>query len=501
MNKVKDIKLDKKLNKKLLLSFEEFWEKNKTSLLDEFFALLKFKSISTIPKYRDELFNCFVFLRDYIRKIADFDTYVIGKSIQENINSLDEPKLKNFLKLNFKDPKQNPVLVAFLEQDKNLPWVLIYGHYDVQPADKNKWKSLPFEPTIKDNKILARGASDDKGRFFASLIGLKFLLKNKLLKQNIVLVIEGEEEIAGNTVKTAFEFIKSKVGTPKILYINDTTWFTNEIPSIMYSLRGAVAFELYIKTGESNLHSGLYGNIALNAGNLASYVVFKLKDIIRNRLRIDRLNRLVRKPSNEEIKFLANISPNWKQAQENSKTYFVTKYRRKSGEFLPLHMIGLRPSLDVNGISAGYTGEGLKMIIPNEAFVKFSIRTVPYMTEEKTISLVNKYIEKILHRFKGIKYKLDVFASAPYVWQDYNDYYMQLMQNIMSLIFNKQVYFVPHGASNLAAGVAKSVFKNSTLLMPAIGKPSHNIHAPNENIEIDMLKNGALILAFMLQYI
>ena len=478
--------------------------------LDAFIEFLKFKSISTDEQYRQELLSCAKWIADYIKKLGFNDIVYVGKrsgDVKEPFDNNLENRIQvieangiaeaDLLK-HFPTHKQNPVVVGIYEVDKNAPWILVYGHYDVQPAEPHAWDTPPFEPVIKRGKVYARGASDMKGRLFASLIGLKYLIENqdkhKGLKYNIVLVIEGEEEVAGNTVQLAFEYVKQKYGTPKIAYINDVTWFTNQIPSIMYSVRGAVAFELTLKTGELPLHSGLYGNIALNAGNLASYIVFKLKDIIRNRIRIDKLHRLVRKPSAQEIEYLSRISPTWEQAKENAQTYFVTKYNRKGKEFLALHLIGLRPSLDVNGIVSGYTGKGLKMIIPNTATVKFSIRTVPYMTQEKTSKLAQKYIDKLMKRFKGVQYELKILASAPYAFEDINNPILQKTREIMSDLFETPAILVPHGASNLAAGAVKQVFPKTTLLMPGIGKPSHNIHAQNENIEIEMLEKGARLL-------
>ena len=488
-------------------------------LLKDFKKFLSFASISNDnkPEHQEQGKQAVKFLAQLFENmqytgVHGATTPKIYYVQKQTSNSISKPKYQLLDKTRLKDDPKDlqpwGTLLALFEFDPKKPWIIVYGHYDVQSVDLNAWHGQnPFEPKIIGDIVIARGASDNKGRIWASIVAINHLLEQ--LKQNnhrqtpqynIAFMIEGEEERTGKTVFAATDMLLELLGPNANIawaYVNDQTWLTDEKPSVIYSLRGAVMFELTLKTAQHPLHSGTYGNVVLNAGNLAGYIVFKLKDILRNRLRIDRLNRLVRTPSKHELEYLEKVSPTWEELKQISGAFCVTKYRQKGKTWAPLQLTGLRPSLDVNGLVAGNIVHGATVtIIPDTARIKFSIRTVPYMTVEKTTLLVKSYVQKLLKKFKGVKYELTVIASAEYTYLDRQHPVIQKTYKAMQKAFGK-AYIVPSGSTVPIVGYLAS--KKIPVSIPALGKPSDRVHAPFEQFELSRIHKGATVLLEMME--
>ena len=450
--------------------------------LKDYLQFLSFRTVSTDPKFRDEIEKALDWFIELLKQ------YGFKKAEVLELSDLDK---KDYL----------PMVYAEYIVDKNLPTILFYGHYDVQPANEPEWESDPFIPVIKDNAVYARGASDNKGRLFAILVALREYFKNIPDPQkrfNIKLLVEGEEETGSKNVKRFLEQYKEQLSADYI-FINDASSVKGK-PTIIYGLRGLLYLDLEIQTGEKELHSGGYGNLVLNAPQLASYVIYKLKDIWRNSIRIERLKKHIRKPSKKEIEYLASISPSWEDIKESTKAYVVTPYRgQKKDQFKPLHLTGLRPSLDVHGIVSGVTTPvTIKTNIPHKVLVKFSLRLVPYLTPELTEKLLKQYIDKILRKFKGVKYKLTPLIKLMYFYEDPYSPHINAFKEIMQQVYNEPAVLIPYGATIGIVSALKETYPNSKILIHGLRLDSDNVHAANENFRLDILEQGAQVVKTLL---
>ena len=459
------------------MDFSEFWEKESDRLIKELSEFLRIKSISTDPTYAAEMQKA--------------QKWLITK-----LESLGF-KTKQLLPPNpSKGKHANPVIWAEYTTDPKAETIMIYGHYDVQPADpEEKWKTPPFEPTIKDGKIYARGANDNKGQIFANIIAAEYYIKYaKKKKFNLKFFIEGEEETTGLTTDEAIlsrrfdEELKTTY-----FWISDGPWIAKDKPTIVYALRGLVYYDLKIQTSKKDLHSGSYGNAVMNPGNLAGYIIFKLKDILRNRIRIPKLYKKVRRPSKYELDLVSKASPTWDEILAESEAYVATRYK----DFPPLSLTGLMPSLDVHGINTGYTQPGgIKTVIPHEATIKFSIRLVPYLSPDEVTTLLEKYLGQIIP--KGVKWELIKLGTAEPFIMDPKDPAVEKLLKVMSEAFGKPAVLVPEGGSiGLVNTMAKTY--NPKILMPNYGLPDDGLHAPNEKFDIKQLRDGAKCLVGFLE--
>ncbi len=462
------------------MGFKEFYEANKERFLQELKEFLSIPSISTDPAHKKDINAAVDWLKNKLETLG-FET----KTLLPTKPSLGK--------------NANPVLYAEYTVDKNKPTIMIYGHYDVQPPEPlDEWKTPPFAPDIRDGKIYARGANDNKGQLYANIIAAEYYIKEVKEKQyNIKFFIEGEEEIGGPTTNEIIEDSQFKdILAVDTLWIADGPWIAHNKPSVVYALRGIAYFDLYLENLPQDIHSGIYGNVVLNPANLAGYVIFKLKDILRNRIRIPKIYKSVRKPSKEEIKLVEAASPTYDEIKQEVNAGVVTPYRRKGTTFPPLVLTGLKPSLDVHGIYSGFTKPGqLKTIIPANAWVKFSIRLVPHLTVEKTEELVRSYLQQIIP--KGVTWKLTrLFSGDPFYMDPARPELKKLLE-VVKEAFGKDPVLVPEGGSiGLVTTFARKY--NPAILMPNYGLPDDGLHSPNEKFNLSQLEGGAKTLVLYL---
>jgi len=341
----------------------------------------------------------------------------------------------------------------------------VYAHYDVQPEDPvDQWKTPPFKLTVKDGKIYGRGTADDKGHLIQILAATKKLIEPKSLKNNLIFIFEGEEEVGSVNFE---ELIKKDSLLSKVdaFYVFDMGMKDKNIPQIFYGLRGIVAFELKIKTSEVDLHSGIYGNRVPNPAQLMADLMSRMKDSKMGKIKIPGFYNQVKEIIQEEKDLLSK-----------SNDTLVSK---------------IYPSLDINGMVSGYIGEGSKTIIPANAMVKFSIRLVPNQKHRQIEQLVEKFIRDNLP--KGIEYKLKIFTGSDSFYTDFESPYVQKTAKIFEEVFNRKTLFNRSGGSVAAAEILQRLFKKPVILI-GFTLPNNNIHAPNENFDEEMFFKGILAI-------
>jgi acetylornithine deacetylase/succinyl-diaminopimelate desuccinylase-like protein len=353
----------------------QYIEQNKERFLNELFELLRIPSVSADSKFKKDVF-----------KTAEF--------VKAKLEAAGAEKAEICQTAGF------PVVYAEKIIDKNLPTVLVYGHYDVQPADPyDLWVSPPFEPEIRDGRIYARGACDDKGQMYMHVKALETMLKTNSLQCNVKFMIEGEEEIGSDNLAIFVAANKTKLKADVIL-ISDTSIFSNDCPSITVGLRGLSYLEVEVIGPKRDLHSGMYGGAVANPVNILCEMIASLKD---------KDNRITIPGFYDEVEELSK-----KEREELSRVPFdLTIYKKELdidevyGEkgYSTLERVSIRPALDVNGIWGGYIGEGAKTVLPSKASAKISMRLVPNQSSQKITELFRKHFEAIAPKSVKVKVK------------------------------------------------------------------------------------------------
>lgn len=351
----------------------QYIEKNKQRFLDELFDLLRIPSVSADSKFKAD-----------VLKTAEF--------VKKKLEDAGADKAQLFTTKGF------PVVYAEKIKDKNLPTILVYGHYDVQPADPYElWESPPFEPQIRDGKIYARGASDDKGQMYMHVKAFELMTQTNSLACNVKFMIEGEEEIGSDNLETFVKEHKELLKADVIL-ISDTGIFSNDVPSITVGLRGLSYLEVEVTGPKRDLHSGMYGGAVANPINVLCEMITSLKDK-NNHITIPGFYADVVELSAEERKALASVPFD---LNDYKKALDIADVAGESG-YSTLERVSIRPTLDVNGIWGGYTGEGAKTVLPSKASAKLSMRLVPNQSSKKITELFKKHFEAIAPKSVKVK--------------------------------------------------------------------------------------------------
>ena len=350
---------------------QNYIQENKERFLEELKDLLRIASISADPAYKNEVLNCAEAVAKHLKNAG-----------AENVEICET--------------KGYPVVFGEKLIDKNLPTVLVYGHYDVQPADPLElWESGPFEPVVKatelhpEGAIFARGSADDKGQFFMHVKAFEAMMKTNSLPCNIKFIIEGEEEVGSVSLADFLEENKEKLACDVIL-ISDTHIYSNEQPTVTTGLRGLSYMEVEVEGPNRDLHSGLYGGAVPNPINVLAEMIAKLHDE-DGKITIDGFYDNVEIVSAEDRAEMNKLKDN---PEEFKKSIGLNGVEGETG-YTTLERTSIRPTLDCNGIWGGYIGEGAKTVIPSKAFAKISMRLVPYQTDEEITEKFTKYFEKI----------------------------------------------------------------------------------------------------------
>jgi acetylornithine deacetylase/succinyl-diaminopimelate desuccinylase-like protein len=450
------------------MSIVQYIEKHQDRFLEELFSLLRLPSVSADPKYKDDVLKTAHAVEQFLKQAGVNHTTIYPT-------------------------KGHPIVYGEKIMDVQLPTVLVYGHYDVQPADPIElWTSAPFEPVIRDSKIYARGASDDKGQMFMHIKALEILQNLHLLPYNLKFLIEGEEEIGSDNLD---QFVKTNKDLLKadIVLISDTGILSNENPSITVGLRGLSYLEVEVTGPNRDLHSGMYGGAVHNPVQALCEMITQLKDA-NNRITIDGFYDDVVMVSEEERSQMAKAPFN----EEEYKQALNIKAVAGETGYSTLERTSIRPSLDVNGIWGGYIGEGAKTVLPSKAYAKISMRLVPNQSSEKITALFTDYFNKIAPKSVTVKVKPH-HGGEPAVTSITSQGY-KAAEKAFEKAWGKTPIPMREGGSIPIVNLFKKELGLDTVLL-GFGLDSDAIHSPNENYHLfNFYKGIETICEFHLQY-
>lgn len=432
-------------------------EENKDRFINELISWLKIPSVSADPAYKEEVFNAAKFLEEELIKLE-----------MDNVEICPTAGY--------------PIVYAEKIINPDWPTVLVYGHYDVQPADPLElWHSPPFEPVIKDGKIYARGACDDKGQVYMHVKAYEVMKATDNLNCNIKFMIEGEEEVGSGNLAIFVKENKERLKADVIL-ISDTGIISNDTPSITVGLRGLSYVEVELTGPNRDLHSGLYGGAVANPINVLCDMIGKLKDE-NGRITIPGFYDDVEEVSMEERKKM-NEAPVSDDTYKNELD--VAALDGEEG-YTSLERVSIRPTLDVNGIIGGYTGEGAKTVLPSKASAKISMRLVPHQDSNKISQLFKEYFEGQIPDSMKVKVNLH-HGGEPYVTPITFDAY-KAAAAAMKDSFGKEPIPLRSGGSIPIVALFEKELGLKSILM-GFGLDSDAIHSPNEHYGVFNFMKG-----------
>lgn len=431
--------------------WNDYIAENKQRFLDELLDLLRIPSVSADSKYKGDVAKC-------------------AEAVKENLLKAGCDKAE------ICPTDGHPIVYGEKMADAGAPTVLVYGHYDVQPADPLElWTSGPFEPVIKEGKIYARGACDDKGQMFMHVKALEVMHKTGTLACNVKFMIEGEEEVGSSNLGKFLESNKEKLKADIVL-VSDTSMISMEHPSIETGLRGLAYMEVEVTGPNRDLHSGVYGGAVNNPINELCRMIASLHDE-NNHITIPAFYDKVRDLTEEERKAL-NAAPF--DPEEYKKDLGTADVWGEKG-YTTLERTGIRPTLDVNGIWGGYTGEGAKTVLPSKAYAKISMRLVPDQTSEETARIFQKHFESIAP--KSVKVKITSHHGGEPVVTPTDSIAYKAASEAIKTAFGKDPIPTRGGGSIPIIALFEKILGLKTVLM-GFGLDSDNIHSPNEKYDV-----------------
>ena len=372
------------------------------------------------------------------------------------------------------------------------PTILVYGHYDVQPVDPlNEWRTPPFEPTVRNGRIYARGAADDKGQFIIHVNALEACLRSGELPQvNVKFVLEGEEEIGSESLERFLRYHADLLACDALV-VSDTAFLGPGVPSICHALRGIVYLEIAVRGSSSDLHSGSYGGAVINPANALVSMLARLKDA-KGRVTIPGFYDSVRRLTPAERKAFARLPHSDRRFKQSIG---APDLFGESG-FSTLERLWARPSLDINGIWGGFTGEGAKTVIAAEARAKVSMRLVPDQTPQEIERKAVRHLKSLAP--KSVKVSVQaVHGAVP--WIAATDHpALEAAGRAMRRAFGRSPVFVRDGGSIPIVPAFERALGVPVVLM-GFGLPDDNLHAPNEKMEIEQFLKGIEASAYLMQ--
>jgi acetylornithine deacetylase/succinyl-diaminopimelate desuccinylase-like protein len=436
---------------------KNYVDANKQRFLDELFELLRFPSVSADPKYKGD-----------VLKTAD---YVAGKLKEAGADQVEVCQTAGY-----------PIVYGEKIVDPSKPTILVYGHYDVQPPDPLElWKTPPFEPTIRDGKIFARGACDDKGQFYMHVKAFELMMKTNTLPCNVKFMIEGEEEVGSNNLSIFVTENKERLQADVVL-ISDTSMISLEHPSLETGLRGLSYLEVEVTGPNRDLHSGVYGGAVANPATVLAKLIASLHDE-NNHIQIPGFYDDVLALSQTERDEL-NKAPY--DEQEYKEDLGVEELWGEKG-YTTLERTGTRPTLEVNGIWGGYIGEGAKTVLPSKASAKISMRLVPNQQSDKITALFTEHFKKIAPKY--VKIKVTPHHGGEPVVTPTDSVAYKAAQKAIAESFGKDPIPTRGGGSIPIVALFEKELGIKTVLM-GFGLDSDNLHSPNEKYDIANFYKG-----------
>jgi len=387
--------------------------------------------------------------------------------------------------------RKHPIVYGEWLGAKGRPTMLVYGHYDVQPVDPlNLWKSDPFTPTVRGGQLFARGASDDKGQVIVHVNALEAHLKNGGCPVNVKFLIEGEEEI-GSPNLNGFIAKNKKLLSCDAVVVSDTAMFAKGRPSICYGLRGLAYVEVSVTGTDRDLHSGTFGGAVINPANALVTMIDTLKDA-KGRIKIPGFYDNV-----------ARLTPTERQAFARLP-HSDARFKRSIGApalhgesgYTTLERIWTRPTLDINGIWSGFTGEGAKTVIPAVANAKISMRLVPHQKPDEIVGKLTRHFKSVAP--KSVKVEIRDLHGGD-AWVAPTDHpAMHAAARAMQRAFGRKAVFVREGGSIPVVATFDEMLGSPCLLM-GFGLQDDNLHAPNEKIDLDQFYGGVVAAAYLME--
>jgi acetylornithine deacetylase/succinyl-diaminopimelate desuccinylase-like protein len=442
-------------------------DKNKDRFLNELFDFIRIPSVSSQADNKENMHKAARFVADSLMKAGADKAEVL-------------------------ETKGWPVVYGEKIIDSSLPTVLVYGHYDVQPAEPLElWESPPFEPEVRDGKIYARGADDDKGQLFMHVKAFEFLIAENRLPCNVKFCIEGEEEIGSESLETFCAENKELLQSDVIL-VSDTSMLSLANPSITTGLKGLAYFEIELTGQNRDLHSGLFGGSVKNPCNALCGIIDKLIDS-DGVITIPGFYDSVQELSEAERKEL-NAAPF--DEDEFFGSIGLSKGFGEKG-YTVVERLGARPTCDVNGIWGGHTEEGAKTVLPSKAFAKISMRLVPNQSPEVVAEQFKTYMQSLIP--EGFTLKVEyLHGGVPYVLPfDSNE--LEAANKAIQKTFNKVPFPVRSGGSIPVISTFEKVLGTKSVLL-GFGLESDAIHAPNEHYPLENFYKGIETIPWFYHY-
>lgn len=442
----------------------EYLEQTEKQRLEELFTFLSFPSVSAKSEHKQDLVDCAEWLTDHLTKVG-FKTQLVKT-------------------------KGHPLVYAEYMAGKNLPTIMYYGHYDVQPPEPlDLWKSPPFKPEIRDGAIYARGASDDKGQTFTHIKGLEAILKTDgALPVNVKMLIEGEEESHSVNLPAFIRKEKKRLGAD-IVVVSDTSQFSKDLPAVTFGLRGIAVAELFVYGPNRDVHSGTYGGAIANPINILCQMVAQLHDK-NGKITVPGFYKGV-KPVSKWLKTQYKKLPN--REKTFMKELGITALHGEKG-FSTYERSWDRPTLDCNGVTGGYQGEGAKTIIPSYASCKITMRLVPGQDPVDICTRLEKHLLKLAP--KSVKIKVVKGGGAKGVVVPTDGPWLEAAAKALEKGFGKKPVFMKEGGSIPIVVDFKEVLGLDTLLL-GFGQNDDNIHSPNERFRVIDFERGCKTATYL----
>ncbi len=446
---------------------KQYIEANKDRFLNELFELIRIPSISAESDHKEDMVRCANKWKELI--------LAAGADKAEVMHSAG-----------------NPVVYGEKIIDPKKPTVLVYGHYDVMPvAPLELWKTQPFEPVVKDGKIWARGADDDKGQSFMQAKAFEFMVKTNQLPCNVKFMIEGEEEIGSGSLYGFCEEHKELLKSDVIL-VSDTSMIAPDVPSITSGLRGLCYWEVEVTGANHDLHSGIYGGAVANPINILCKMIAGLHDE-NNHITIPGFYDDVLVISDEERALMAQAP----FSEEDYKRELDIRTVHGEKGYTTKERTGIRPCLDVCGIWGGHTGEGSKTVLPSKAYAKISTRLVANQDYEKVSKMFQDYFESVAPDCVKVKVT-PCHGGAAYVAPlDLKAY--KAAERAMTETFGKRPIPTRSGGSIPIVAGFERILGTKSILM-GFGLGSDDIHAPNENYPLCQFFKGIETIPYFYEY-
>jgi acetylornithine deacetylase/succinyl-diaminopimelate desuccinylase-like protein len=443
----------------------DFINVNREKYLEELGTLLSIPSISALPAHSGDVKRCAEWCADEMRRIG-----------LQNVHLIETPGY--------------PVVYGDWLGAPGAPTLLFYGHYDVQPVDPLElWESPPFEATIRDGEIYARGSADDKGQVFMHFKAVEAHLKqNGRLPVNMKFIIEGEEEVGSVNLD---DFVRAHKGelSADVVVISDSPMFERGVPSICYGLRGLVYCQIDLRGSKTDLHSGSFGGALINPAFALAQMIAQMKDR-SGRVKVPGFYDDVRPVEEAERQAWAQLPFNEKKYR---KDFGIPKVFGESG-YTTLERTWARPTLEVNGLLSGFTGEGAKTVLPAVAMAKISMRLVPNQDPNKIADLFEAYVRKIAP--KAVDMKVTRMHGGKPWMTEFDNPFVQAAGRAIERGFGRKPVFTREGGSIPVVSTFQEELGLPSVLF-GVGLPDENAHAPNEKLDLANFHNGIIASAYL----